>query len=79
MRLFGKVDGTIDRFDRAGWLTLPFDLAFAAAVVPAVVVRRGVLLGAAGQSVALIGTAGQADLLAGAVGQSSPLRGPIRE
>lgn len=28
MRLFGKVDGAIDRFDRAGWLTLPFDLAF---------------------------------------------------
>lgn len=29
MRLFGKVDGTIDRFDRAGWMTGPFDLAFA--------------------------------------------------
>lgn len=26
MRLFGKVDGTIDRFERASWLTMPFDL-----------------------------------------------------
>ena len=26
MRLFGKVDGVIDRLDRAGWLTMPFDL-----------------------------------------------------
>lgn len=29
MRLFGKVDSAIDRYDRAGWLTPPFDLAFA--------------------------------------------------
>ncbi len=29
MRLFGIVDGTVDRFDRAGWLTMPFDIAFA--------------------------------------------------
>lgn len=28
MRLFGKVDGAIDRYDRAGWLTMPFDKAF---------------------------------------------------
>lgn len=27
MRLFGKVSGTIDRLDRAGWITAPFDLA----------------------------------------------------
>lgn len=27
MRLFGKVDGVIDRYDRAGWLTMPFDLS----------------------------------------------------
>lgn len=33
MRLFGKVDGVIDRFDRAEWLTMPFDLAFAEVVV----------------------------------------------
>lgn len=26
MRLFPKVDGTIDRFDRGGLLTIPFDL-----------------------------------------------------
>lgn len=25
MRLFGKVDGDINRYDRAGWLTPPFD------------------------------------------------------
>lgn len=28
MRLFGQVDGAVDRRDRAGWLTPPFDLAF---------------------------------------------------
>ena len=27
MRLFGKIDGAVDRVDRAGWLTEPFDLA----------------------------------------------------
>ena len=27
MRLFGKVDGTVDRFDRAGWWPI-FDLAY---------------------------------------------------
>lgn len=26
MRLFGRVNGAIDRFDRAEWLTPPFDL-----------------------------------------------------
>jgi len=31
MRLFGKVDGVVDRFDRAGWLSLPFDLAWTTA------------------------------------------------
>jgi len=30
VRLFGKVDGAINRFDRAGWLTLPFDLELSA-------------------------------------------------
>jgi hypothetical protein len=29
MRIFGKVDGTISRKDRAGWITPPFDLLFA--------------------------------------------------
>lgn len=29
MRLFGKVDGIIDRYDRAEWMTPPFDGAFA--------------------------------------------------
>ena len=28
MRLFSLPDGTIDRKDRAQWLTVPFDLAF---------------------------------------------------
>lgn len=28
MRLFGIVDGSVDRYDRAQWLTIPFDLAF---------------------------------------------------
>lgn len=32
MRLFGKVDGAIDRFDRAEWLSMPFDLAWEAPV-----------------------------------------------
>ncbi len=27
MRLFGKVNSLIDRFDRAEWMTLPFDLS----------------------------------------------------
>ena len=31
MRLFGKVDGAINRFDRAAWLTLGFDLALSEA------------------------------------------------
>ena len=35
MRLFGKIDGSINRFDRAQWLTSPFDLAFLAPVVGA--------------------------------------------
>jgi hypothetical protein len=34
MRLFGKVDGVVDRYDRAGWLTMPFDRAWAAPVAP---------------------------------------------
>lgn len=32
MRLFGKVDGAINRYDRAAWLTVPFDLALTAPV-----------------------------------------------
>ena len=32
MRLFGKVDGSINRFDRADWLTMPFDLSWLATV-----------------------------------------------
>lgn len=27
MRLFGKVDGSVDRYDRAWLLTCPFDMA----------------------------------------------------
>lgn len=33
MRLFGTVTGSIDRFDRAEWLTPIFDKAFGAPVV----------------------------------------------
>lgn len=33
MRLFGKIDGSVNRFDRAQWLTSPFDLAFVAPAV----------------------------------------------
>lgn len=36
MRLFGVVDGTVDRFDRAGWMTPPFDVAFALAFDPSI-------------------------------------------
>ena len=35
MRLFGIVDGAVDRSDRAGWLSGPFDLAYSGAVAPA--------------------------------------------
>lgn len=31
MRLFGKIDNAINRFDRAQWLTPVFDLAFGSA------------------------------------------------
>jgi len=33
MRLFGKVNSAIDRFDRAGWVTPPFDLELSSVVV----------------------------------------------
>lgn len=32
MKLFSLPDGTVDRKDRAQWLTMPFDLAFLVAV-----------------------------------------------
>uniref|UniRef100_A0A6M3LAP2 Uncharacterized protein n=1 Tax=viral metagenome TaxID=1070528 RepID=A0A6M3LAP2_9ZZZZ len=31
MRLFGIVDGSVDRYERASLLTMPFDLAFSTA------------------------------------------------
>ena len=40
MRLFGKVDGSLNRFDRGAWLTEPFD-ALMVALAGATVVRRG--------------------------------------
>jgi hypothetical protein len=40
MRLFGRLDGTIDRYDRADWLTPPFDLAFSTRFVTPSVIRR---------------------------------------
>jgi len=33
VRLFGKVDGSVDRFDRAAWLTPPFDLAWGTGII----------------------------------------------
>lgn len=30
MRLFGKIDSAFNRFDRAQWLTVPFDLSLVA-------------------------------------------------
>lgn len=33
MKLFSLPDGTVDRKDRAQWLTMPFDLAFLVTVV----------------------------------------------
>jgi hypothetical protein len=32
MRLFPKVDGAVDRYERAGLLTMPFDLALGESV-----------------------------------------------
>jgi hypothetical protein len=31
VRLFGIVDGSVDRYERAAWLTCPFDLALSTA------------------------------------------------
>ena len=31
MRLFGKINAAIDRFDRAQWMSAPFDLAWGVA------------------------------------------------
>ena len=39
MRLFGKVDGVIDRFDRAEWLSPPFDGAWGEGTAPSRVAR----------------------------------------
>jgi len=42
VRLFGKVDSTVDRYDRAEWLTVPFDLAFRVRIIkPSVIGRIG--------------------------------------
>lgn len=46
MRLFGKVDSQINRFDRAAWLTPPFDGSFPAPpAAGAPVVGQGNVLG----------------------------------
>lgn len=34
MRLVATPDGSVDRFDRALWLTLPFDITWFAIVTP---------------------------------------------
>ena len=41
MRLFGETDGLLDRFDRAEWMTPPFDLSLlGTAITPSTSVRR---------------------------------------
>jgi hypothetical protein len=40
MRLFGKITGAVDRYDRADWLTPPFDLAFSTTFATPTVIRR---------------------------------------
>ena len=37
MRLFGKVDGSVDRFDRGPWWLSPFDMAYSSTVYQAAV------------------------------------------
>ena len=43
MRLFGKVNSAIDRFDRAEWMTPPFDLSLAAAAIGTVSERYAIV------------------------------------
>lgn len=49
MRLFGKVDGQINRFDRAEWMTPPFDGVFAGRKPGAFLGRASSRVAAAGQ------------------------------
>lgn len=41
LRLFGKVDGSVDRHDRAEWLTPVFNLAFYSTVPTTIVAPDG--------------------------------------
>jgi hypothetical protein len=65
VRLFGKVNGVIDRFDRAAWMTPPFDLAFLAFLDPAIPTDiRGTIAEAPGyadETSLIAGVAGQPD------------------
>lgn len=47
MRLFGLIDDAIDRHDRAGLLTPPFDLAFAEPQIGSLSIGRVRVLGSA--------------------------------
>ena len=73
MRLFGKVDGTIDRHDRAAILTLPFDLAFFVIAQPPFRSLAGqafVAGSVTGQSFAAGSKAGQSHTAGSVAGQS---------
>jgi len=67
VRLFGKVDGRIDRLDRAVWLTLPFDMGFR---IPLTRLRARVALGAR-----IDGAAGVAARIDGAAGVAARIDG----
>lgn len=72
MRLFGKTDSTLDRFDRAALLTIPFDIALTttSAVFAGQVYTPGAKVGQVYSAGALAGQVftpgaeiGQADLV----------------
>ena len=63
MRLFGKISGTVDRRDRAEWLTMPFDLAIGS--------RPGTHFVAAGRCYAATAAAGSAYQCGAAAGKTA--------
>ena len=56
MRLFGKVNTAIDRYDRAAWLTPPFDVRTFADLLP---LAHVVIAGTFGVQLALAARAGR--------------------
>ena len=59
MRLFGKVDTAINRYDRAAWLTPPFDLITFTQLGP---LANAVISGVFGVRLALAARAGHEGL-----------------